>query len=126
MYVQRIVVPITTDGSGNATVTTPVIDQGFLSQIRYIKDGTNPFTNGVAFACTLVKTGEAIWSESNVNASATRAPRQPTHGTDGTPSLYATGGTPVQDKIAIAQDQIQVVVTGGGATKAGVIEFLIV
>jgi len=33
----------------------------------------------------------------------TRAPRQATHGTDGSASLYAAAGTAVQDKIAIVK-----------------------
>lgn len=98
---------------------------GKISQIRYVKDLTTPFTDGVDFAVTVEGTGEGIWTEANVNADATRAPRQATHGVDGVASLYAAAGLPVQDKIVVAQDRLVFAITSAGNTKTGVFYILI-
>ena len=109
-YVQRLVVPVTTDGSGNATAYSDWAT-GLISQIRYV---IGTFAAGVDFTITLENTGENVWTELNVNASATRAPRQATHGTDGSPTLYAAGAPAVQDKIAMANDRVKIVIAQGG------------
>jgi hypothetical protein len=57
--------------------------------MRYVK---TDFADGSSFTITSEATGETIWSESSVNASATRAPRQATHSTAGVASLYAASG----------------------------------
>ena len=117
-FVQRLEVDVVTAADGSATAfSAPVTGQ--ISTIRYVKDGSNPFSNGVGITVTAETTGEQIWAESNVNASATRAPRQATHGTDGSASLYAAAGTAVQDKIAVANDRIKIVIAGGGNAKNG-------
>lgn len=115
MHVQRLTVTVTTDGSGNATAYSETVS-GMLSQIRYVK---TDFSNGSTFAITAEATGETLWSESSVNASATRAPRQATHGTDGSASLYASGGTAVQDKIGLCNDRVKIVISSGGSAKTG-------
>ncbi len=125
MYARRLTVPVTTDGDGNATEYASV-DFGLLSQIRYVKAPSGGFAVGVDFAVTVDGTGEGLWTEADVNASATRAPRQATHGIDGAASLYASGGVAVQDKIAIVSDRIKVVITNGGAGKTGVLHFVLV
>lgn len=113
--VRREVVNLTTDGAGDAVGYTQQLS-GKVHQIAYVK---NDFANGVDFAVTTEETGLNIWTEANVNASALRAPRQPTHGQDGTASLFASGGEPVEDKIAVADERIKVVVAQGGAGKSG-------
>ena len=117
MTVRRFVVPITADASGDATVYTPPIN-GHLVSFRYVK--TN-FADGVDFVATLETTGETLWSEDSVNASATRYPRAATHSVAGAPSLYAAAGTGVNGKIAIGGDRIKVVVDGAGNATTGVL-----
>lgn len=125
MYARRLTVTVTTDASGDATAYSDPIDYGLLSQIRYVKAGSGNFTDGVDFTITLEATGETLWAESNVNASATRAPRQPTHTTAGVASVYAsTDG--VLDKIAIAGDRVKIVVASGGDTKTGTFYIVLV
>ena len=119
-YVRRVIVPVTTAADGSATEYSNVIDYGLLSQCRYIKDATTPFTDGVDVTVTLEGTGETLWDEDNVNASATRAPRQPTHDTAG----VALGAT-IVDKIAIANDRIKIVIAAGGDAKTGAFHFLL-
>jgi len=121
MYVERQTVTLTTDASGDATGYSGVVT-GHVIQCRYVK---TDFADGVDFTITSEATGETIWTETNVNASATRATRQPTHSTAGVAALYAAGGTAVTDSVAIAKDRIKVVVASGGNTKTGTIHFLI-
>lgn len=118
---QRYAIAVTTDGAGAAEVYSPTIT-GTISQIRYVK---TDFDNGVDFTITLEATGETVWTEANVNASATRAPRQATHGTDGVAALYAAGGSAVLDKIAAYEDRLKIVIASGGATKTGTFHLVV-
>lgn len=120
-YAQRIAVAVTTAADGSATAYSEVVT-GKLSQIRYVK---TDFADASTFTITAEATGETLWSESNVNASATRAPRQATHSTAGAASLYAAGGAAVNDKIALAQDRIKIVIAAGGNVKTGTFHFVL-
>jgi len=120
-YAQRHTVSLTTDASGDATGYTPVIT-GRIQTIIYAKAD---FADGVDFTVTAEATGQAIWAEANVNASAIRAPRQATHDTIGVASLYAVGGEPVEDHICVANDRIKIVIAQGGATKTGAVTVIL-
>ena len=120
-YARRLVVPVTTIADGSATVYSEVLT-GKLSQIRYIK---TDFADGSTITITAEATGETLWTEAAVNASATRAPRQATHSTAGAAALYAGAGTAVNDKIALADDRIKIVIAAGGNTKSGAFHFVI-
>lgn len=122
MHVQRFSVTLTTDASGDVIGYTDPVN-GLLSQIRYVKPGAGNFDNGVDFTVTLEDTGETLWAESDVNASATRAPRQATHSTAGVAALYAGSGTAVNDLIAVS-GRIKVVVAQGGNAKVGTLHFV--
>lgn len=122
-YVRRLSVTVTTAADGSATAYSEPFAHGRLSQIRYIK---TDFADGVDFTITAEATGETLWQEDNVNASATRAPRQATHSTAGAAALYAGAGEAVNDMIAMANDRIKIVVASGGNTKTGVFHFLLV
>ncbi len=114
-YVRRLTVAVTTASDGSATAYSDPIDHGVLSQIRYVKAS---FADGVDFTITSEATGETLWAQSDVNASATVAPRQATHTTAGAASVYAsTDG--VLAPIALANDRIKIVVANGGDTKTG-------
>lgn len=114
-YAARHVVSVTTAADGSATAYSPVLT-GKLSQIRYAK---TDFADGVDFTITSEATGETLWTESNVNASATRAPRQATHSTAGVAAVFAAAGEAVLDKIALASDRIKIVIAAGGNAKVG-------
>ncbi len=123
MTMRRVVVSVTTDGSGVATAYTPPIN-GKLHSVSYVKDGgANPFADGVDFTITKESTGEGIWTEANVNATAHRSPRAATHTNAGVAALYASGGVAVLDEIAIARERIKIVIAQGGATKVGAFHF---
>lgn len=114
-YAERHVVSVTTAADGSATSYSPVIT-GKISTIRYAK---TDFADGVDFTITAEATGETIWAQENVNASATVAPRQATHTTAGVAALYAAGGSAVLDKIALANDRVKIVIASGGNAKSG-------
>ena len=120
-HAQRHAVTVTTAADGSATAYSPVLT-GKLSQIRYVKID---FADGVDFAVTAEATGATLWAEDNVNASATRAPRQATHSTAGVAALYAAAGQAVNDKIALANDRVKIVIAAGGDTKTGTFHIVI-
>lgn len=121
MYVQVETVTVTTVSDGTATAYTGAVN-GVLSQIIYAK---TDYANGVDFTITADATGETIWTQSDVNASAVVAPRQATHSTVGVATLYAAGGAAVLDKIAVS-GKIKIVLAQGGDTKTGAFTFLFV
>lgn len=119
-YVQRLSVTVTTDGDGAATAYTEAVT-GKLSQCRYVK---TDFADGVGFTITSNVTGETLWTQAAVNASATVAPRQATHSTAGVAATL-DGTRAALDKIALANDSIKIVIASGGATKTGTFHFVI-
>lgn len=112
---RRFTVPITVNEDGDAEVYSPKLF-GHLVSFRYVK---NNFANGVDFVCTLETTGETLWSEEAVDASATRYPRAATHSTAGAAALYASGGVAVLGRIAMGGDRIKIVVADGGVSTSG-------
>lgn len=121
---RRLPVVVTTIADGTATAYSPRFT-GKLVQIEYVKDGANGYSNGVDFAITGEATGIGIWTQADVNASTVRAPRQPTHGQDGTAALFAAGGTAVGGQIALANDRVKIVLAQGGNAKTGVFHIVI-
>lgn len=121
---RRYKVSITTASDGTAVGYSPRL-AGKIHSINYVKDGTTPFAAGVDFTVTAEATGENIWTQSDVNASVVVYPRAPVASQAGVASLYATGGTAVQDKIAIASDRVKIAIASGGAAKLGAFHILV-
>jgi hypothetical protein len=121
---RRFTVTVTTDADGNALAYTPRFS-GKVHSIHYVKPGAASYTDGVDFTITAEKTGETIWTEANVNASAVRYPRAPTHSTAGVAALYAAGGTAVLAAVALANDRVKIALAAGGAAKAGEFHVLV-
>ncbi len=113
--IRRFTVHVVTDPSGNATAYSPYLS-GYLHQIEYLK---TDFADGVDFTITSEATGETLWTQSDVNAAAVKAPRQATHSNVGVAALYAASGTSVNDRIALGRDRIKIVVGSGGNVKSG-------
>ncbi|WP_448031540.1 hypothetical protein [Bradyrhizobium liaoningense] len=121
---RRYKVSVTTASDGTATAYTPRFD-GKIHSVHYVKDGSNGYANGVDFAITAEATGENIWTESDVNASAVRYPRAPTHSQAGVAALYAAAGTAVQEPVGLANDRVKIVLAQGGASKVGLFHVLV-
>ena len=115
-YAQRQTVSVTTDSNGDATSYTTRIQHGTIHSITYTK---TDFAAGVDFTITVDGTGEGVWTESDVNATKTVAPRLATHDLAGTASVYEAANEPVEDDIVIVDDRVKIVVANGGDTKTG-------
>lgn len=115
MTIRRFEVDVTTAADGSATAYSPYLS-GYINDIQYVK---TDFADGVDFTITAEAAGRTIWAESDVNAAAIRAPRQPTHTTAGVASLYAATGTAVNDRIALGRDRVKIVIAAGGNAKSG-------
>jgi hypothetical protein len=120
----RYKVTVTTAADGTVTAYSPRIS-GEIHQIEYVKDGSNGYAAGVDFTITGEATGIGLWTQSDVNASAVVAPRQPTHSQIGVASLYASGGTAVQARVALANDRVKIALAQGGNAKVGVFHILV-
>lgn len=107
-------VPVVSDGSGVATAYSPWLS-GFIESIQYLK---TDYADGVDFTVTADVTGEAIWTDTNVNAATVVRPRAATHTTAGVAALYAASGA-VNDRIALSRDRVKIVLAQAGATKSG-------
>lgn len=92
---------------------------GYIESIEYVKDGTAPYSDGVDFTITADVTGEAILSLTDQNSSVVKRPRAATHSTAGVASVYASGGTAVNDRIALSRDRVKVAIAQGGNGKTG-------
>lgn len=124
MTLRRFVVPITVDANGDATAYSPVLS-GKLVSFRYIKPGSGGFdaplvspADQVEFTITAEDTGETLWAESNVTASATRYPRASTDSVAGVDATY-DGTYVVQGKIALSQDRVKFVIANAGDETTG-------
>jgi len=118
---RRFKVTVTTASDGSATAYTPRV-AGELCAIHYVK---TDFADGVDFTITSEATGQSLWTDTNINASEVVQPRAPTHDQAGAALLYASGGTAVGSRIAIANDRIKIVIAQGGNAKVGAFHFLI-
>lgn len=118
---RRYKVTVTTAADGTATAYTPRLS-GKIQQIEYVK---TDFADGVDFTITGEATGIGLWTESNVNAAAVRAPRQATHSQVGAALLFAAGGTAVSEEIALASDRVKIVIAQGGNVKTGAFHVLV-
>lgn len=114
----RSTIPVTTAADGTATAYSPVLS-GKVVSITYIPDGATPYDNTVDFTITVEATGQGLWTQSNLSAGATVAPRQPINDLVGGAALYAAGGLAVHDDIIIALDRVKIMLAQGGNAKTG-------
>jgi hypothetical protein len=117
MAIRKFTIPVTT-GTATGEGYSPWLS-GFIESIQYIKPGSGGFSDGVDFTITADVTGETLWAQDNVNASAVVRPRAATHSTAGVASLYASGGTAVQGRIALGRDRVKVAVAQAGNGTTG-------
>lgn len=118
---RRYKIAVTTAADGSATAYSPRI-AGKVHAIHYVK---GDFAAGVDFTITSEATGVGLWTDTDVNASEVVMPRAPTHDQAGAALLFATGGTAVADKIALASDRVKIAIAQGGNAKSGVFHILV-
>ena len=123
MYVERYVVPITTDGSGNADVYTPAVTGRILAVI-YQRPVTNPLDTTADITVTAEATGEPIVTITNASASAAYYPRPQVHDAAGAGRTY-NGTQTVGEPVAVANDRIRIQVAQGGASKLGTVQIVV-
>jgi hypothetical protein len=120
MFCTRYALTLTVNSSGDATVYTAEPVTGRVLQLRYVPDGTAPLDTGADVAITGEVTGVAIATLTDIGTSAfTKVPRQATHGVDGSASLYAAAGEPVEEPVYLAGERVKVIVAQGGNAKTG-------
>lgn len=125
MYFVVETVNVTTAADGSATAYSTNAVHGPIHSIQYIKDATTPFTDGVDFTITTEETLQNLWVDTNINASETVCPRQPTHDAVGAASLYAAAGEPVETSIMAVRERIKIVIAAGGDTKLGQFKIIV-
>lgn len=118
---QRHVVAITTDASGDFTGHT-AITSGFVWAVRFVDTDLDD-TADITVTCGA--SGQAIVTLTNQAASASVQPMGATHSTAGAAALYAAGGTAVSAPIPIADETIKVVVAQGGNAKTGTLHIYV-
>lgn len=118
MFAKSVTMPVVVSAGGAATVKTPGPINGELKAIYYVADPNIPFVNA-AFLITGATTGKQLLSVSAQGASNSWAPRQATHNSDGSASLYAAAGKAVNDRFALADESIQIAVSGAGNATQG-------
>jgi len=120
MTIRRFEVTVVTAADGTATAYSPYLS-GYLISAQYVK---TDYADGVDFTITAEANVQSIWTESDVNAAVTKAPRLATHTVAGVAALYAAGGVAVLDMIALGRDRIKIVLASGGNVKTGKFVFL--
>lgn len=106
---------VTTNGSQAAEAYTVAI-HGWLVAVRYTKDGSNGYTDGVDFTITTETTGQNVWVKENVNASETIYPLAQAKDTAGTDITGAAS------RIPLFGERIKIVLASGGTSKVGTFE----
>ena len=112
-FIQEKVINVVTDASGDVTEYSEAVS-GIILDAYYVKDGSNPFADGVDITITTERYGVAIVAATNQNTSAHWTPRQIAH--LNTSVATVTGA---QEPIPVSTDRIKVVVAQGGNAKNG-------
>jgi hypothetical protein len=115
-------VTVTTIADGSATAYTAENYNGRIINVVYTK---TDFADTVDFTITTEDTAQNVWVESNVTASAAKAPRQATHDAVGAASLYAAAGEPVEDYIWMVNERLKIVIASGGDAKTGAFRLIV-
>jgi hypothetical protein len=110
----------TVDAGGDYDSNTEALT-GELVDVTYVPDGTSPLDTGADIVVTVAESGRAILTKANLGTAVISfAPRQPTHAVaDGAALLYAAAGVAVNDRIALANERIRLVISNGGVSLSG-------
>jgi len=114
-------VAVETDSSGDATVYSGRTFNGKLVAIDYAK---TDFADTADFTITSEETGQTLWTQANVTASATKYPLTQACSTAGVAATL-DGTRALLVPIALVNERISVVVAQGGDTKTGEFSFVV-
>lgn len=114
-------IAVTTASDGTATAYSGRTFNGKLVAIDYAK---TDFANGVDFTITSEETGQTLWTQSDVNASATKYPLTQACSTAGVAATL-NGTQALLVPIAIVNERIKVQIAQGGDTKTGAFSFVV-
>ena len=115
------VIGVETASDGTATGYSGRTFNGKLVAIQYIKED---YANGVDFTITSEETGQTIWTQSDVNASATKYPLTQACSTAGVAATL-DGTRALLVPIALTNERIKVEIAQGGDTKVGAFGFIV-
>jgi hypothetical protein len=125
MFIERQILTLTVNASGDATVYSDKPLSGRVLQLRYVPHASTPLDTGADLTITGEDTGVAIATLTNIGTVGfTRVPRQATHGVTGTALVYA-GTDPVAEPVYLAGERVKVVVAAGGVSKTGTLHVVI-
>ena len=123
MQVERHVVSITTDASGDATAYTPVTT-GRVLGVRVVVPGSGGIESTSDITITAEATGESILTLTNQNGSGSFYPRVGVHDAAGAAATL-DGTRLLRDSVAVANDRVKIVVAQGGNAKAATIHVIV-
>jgi hypothetical protein len=119
MQLERFTVVIPVNASGVGSGLTPMVI-GHVHAIRYVPDGTSPYSTGVVVTITTAVSGQPVLTVTGAGTVATQwYPRVPTVSPANAANLYAAAGTAVVDRIPVASEQILISLTGAGVSTTG-------
>lgn len=112
MYADKDIITITTDANGDAVESIKAMNGRILS-IDYLKVGT-PFANGVDFVIRNKSTDQVILAAGNVNDDITFVPGQPVNQVADAAEITNAWGP-----LILADEQVEITIENGGATRTG-------
>lgn len=121
-YFKTESIVVTTIANGTATAYSANTYNGNIQSIAYVK---TDFADGVGFTITTENTGQTVWAQSNVNASATKAPRQTIHDTAGGIIQHGGAAPLLTDHIQLVDERLKIVIAQGGDAKTGTFQFVV-
>ena len=119
-FIKSTSIAMTCDAGGNCTAYSAQVN-GTIDAIIYTKGN---FADGSTVTVTTATTGQAVWAETAVNASAIRRPRGQVHGATGT-GLTFDGTRTVCEPVCVLDESIKVVVSSGGNATTGTLTILL-
>jgi hypothetical protein len=114
MYAHKQTITLTTIADGTGTAYSQAIT-GQVLAVYYTKVD---FSNGSTMTLEGETTGEHIWSETAVNASAVRRPRLPYHDAAGAEDSVA-------ETYVCVNERLKWTITGGGSVTSGTLVVVI-
>ena len=129
---RRYTAVVTTDSSGDGSIELPTTGSkfgidGVVIGVRYVKDGTAGYTDGVDVTIETLGTGQTILAHEALNASTVLYPRVACHDTSGA-TINDGAQEPVDnhyEPVRCFGERVKITVANGGASKTGRFELLV-